>query len=92
MTVVDLDSRRRDPARDGMLRLRDFKVAQERYARAKEKRDALPRQWRVGSAESKECLAASEAIAGAQKAVWEAFEAWEDAERKMLPVGADGGG
>ena len=92
MTLVDLDSRRRDPARDGMLRLRDFKEAQERYARAKEKRDALPRQSRVGSPESRECLRASEAIRDAQRAVWEAFGAWEEAERSMLPLGADHGG
>ena len=89
---MDLETRRKDPARVGMEKLRDFKRAQERYARAKEKRDALPKQWRVGSPESKECLRASEAVRDAQGAVWAAYEEWEKAEGKMLPVGADGGG
>ncbi len=79
-------------AQEGMRKLRAFRAAQARYAEAKAERNKMPQPWRVGSPQNRECLDASKAIAAAQKAVWEAFEEWEEAERNLLPLGADHGG
>ncbi|MDP9479292.1 MAG: hypothetical protein M3R38_27040 [Actinomycetota bacterium] len=91
--VVDLGLHRANAAaHEGMRCIRRLKEAEARYAEAKEVRADEWRIGRLGLAADRRCKETAQDVRDAQKAVQSAYEEWEEAERNLLPLGADHGG
>ncbi len=87
--VVDLGLHKANAAaHEGMRCIRRLKEAEARYAQAREKRYYL-RIGDLANAVDRRCKEAAEEVRDAQKAVQAAYEVWEEAERKLLPMGAE---